>query len=233
MSKPQLSSAKPRAAEEKSWQQTKSENTRFAILEAAIQCFYDLGFNNTTTEKIAKQAGVSRGAMLHHFPSRMELIKAAVAHLHKQRLQLFEEQETKIQQNAEHSLIEEGIDAYWEQLHSKVFVVFHELRVASRTDAELRAVMIPAIREFDNAWIKITRSVFPDFALSEEFVTANRLTVYLLEGMAVSGATSGPVPKQMIAWLKSQLRTLFRDVEVIDRKSARRRSKTQQESGLE
>ncbi|MFP6802694.1 MAG: helix-turn-helix domain-containing protein, partial [Pseudomonadales bacterium] len=48
---------------DKTWQQTKSENTRAAILEAALACFYDLGYGATTTEKVAKRAGVSRGAM--------------------------------------------------------------------------------------------------------------------------------------------------------------------------
>ena len=60
---------------DKTWQQTKSENTRTAILDATLDCFYELGYGNTTTEKVAKQAGVSRGAMLHHFPSRKTLIR--------------------------------------------------------------------------------------------------------------------------------------------------------------
>ena len=78
---------------EKSWQQTKSENTRTAILDAALDCFYEIGYGNTTTEKVAKKAGVSRGAMLHHFPSRTALIRAAVMHLNQKRLQLYEETE--------------------------------------------------------------------------------------------------------------------------------------------
>lgn len=206
----------------KTWQQTKSENTRTAILDAAIACFYDIGYNNTTTEKVAAQAGVSRGAMLHHFPSRLELIKATVVHLNQKRLLLFEEQERKIQENAEHSLIEEGIDAFWKQLHSPLFVVFHELRTASRTDPELKKIMIPAIRQFEQSWQSITESVFPDFALSEAFDTANLVTVFLLEGMAVNGVTRGPVPKKLIPWLKSQLRDMLSDVDNLDRKSARK-----------
>jgi hypothetical protein len=47
-------------------QQTKSQNTRNTILDAAIRGFYRFGYNNTTTEKIANEAGVPR-AMLHHF----------------------------------------------------------------------------------------------------------------------------------------------------------------------
>lgn len=209
----------------KTWQQTKSENTRTAILDAAIACFYDIGYNNTTTEKVAAQAGVSRGAMLHHFPSRLELIKATVVHLNQKRLLLFEEQERKIQENAEHSLIDEGIDAFWKQLHSPLFVVFHELRTASRTDPELKKIMIPAIRQFEQSWQSITESVFPDFALSEAFDTANLVTVFLLEGMAVNGVTRGPVPKKLIPWLKSQLRDMLSDVDNLDRKSARKSRK--------
>jgi len=209
----------------KTWQQTKSENTRTAILDAAIACFYDIGYNNTTTEKVAAQAGVSRGAMLHHFPSRLELIKATVVHLNQKRLLLFEEQERKIQENAEHSLIDEGIDAFWKQLHSPLFVVFHELRTASRTDPDLKKIMIPEIRKFEQSWQSITESVFPDFALSEAFDTANLVTVFLLEGMAVNGVTRGPVPKKLIPWLKSQLRDMLSDVNNLDRKSARKSRK--------
>ena len=222
-----ISGVKSKATSEsaKTWQQTKSENTRTAILDAAIACFYDIGYNNTTTEKVAAQAGVSRGAMLHHFPSRLELIKATVVHLNQKRLLLFEEQERKIQENAEHSLIDEGIDAFWKQLHSPLFVVFHELRTASRTDPELKKIMIPAIRQFEKSWQSITESVFPDFALSEAFDTANLVTVFLLEGMAVNGVTRGPVPKKLIPWLKSQLRDMLSDVNNLDRKSARKSRK--------
>jgi len=117
-----------KVAGDRTRQRAKSENTRTTILDAAIRCFYERGYNNTTTEKVAREAGVSRGAMLHHFPSRFDLIKAGVNHLHQQRLEQFEEQERQIQENAEHSLIEEGIDNYWAQLHSPLFTVWNELR---------------------------------------------------------------------------------------------------------
>lgn len=204
----------------KTWQQTKSEKTRSAILDAALYCFYELGYGNTTTEKVAKRAGVSRGAMLHHFPSRIELIRAAVSHLNRKRLEAFEEAELKINEGAEHTRISEGIDAYWDQLHSPLFTVFHELQVAARTDEDLKEVLLPAMREFDASWGSVARSVFPDLALSEEFVTANLLTLYLLEGMAVRGETRGGIPNKMIPWLKEQLESMFADVQEVDRQSA-------------
>lgn len=203
-----------------SWQKTKSEKTRTVILDAAIRCFYERGFNNTTTEKVAHEAGVSRGAMLHHFPSRFDLIKATVRHLHAKRLELFEEQERKIQDDAEHSLIEEGIDAYWKQLHSPLFTVWNELRVAARTDPDLHNIIRPASRSFERSLAKIAGTVFPDLALSKEFERANLLTTFLLEGMAVNGMGDEPQAQEMVAWLKAQLRGMFVDVTDIDRTTA-------------
>ena len=199
---------------EKTWQQTKSEQTRGAILDAALACFYELGYASTTTDAIARKAGVSRGAMLHHFPTRFDLIKAAVRHLTDQRLALFAEEESRINQGAEHTRVEEGIDAFWQQLNSPTFVVFHELRVAARTDPELAEALAPALREFNKAWYEAARQLFPDLALSEAFERGNYLSVYLLEGMAIAKIMDGPrVPeKKMLAWLKRELRRSFQDV---------------------
>jgi AcrR family transcriptional regulator len=209
-----------KVAGDRTRQRAKSENTRTTILDAAIRCFYERGYNNTTTEKVAREAGVSRGAMLHHFPSRFDLIKAGVNHLHQQRLEQFEEQERQIQENAEHSLIEEGIDNYWAQLHSPLFTVWNELRVAARTDADLNNILKPAAREFEAKFTKITASVFPDLALSEEFERANFLSAYLLEGMALNGVSRGRKADIMVDWLKTQLREMFADVTDIDRDTA-------------
>ncbi len=207
------------SAKAKTWQQTKSERTRTAILDAAVDCFYELGYFNTTTEHIARKAGVSRGAMLHHFATRFELITAAVEHINQMRLATFTDEETRIQEGAEHSRVEEGIDAYWRQLNTPAFVVFTELKIAARTDKELEKVLTPALVAYDRAWYKAVSQVFPDLAKSEAFARTNYLTQYLLEGMAIARMTKGPkVPERMILdWLKSELRRSYQDVVTVKR----------------
>jgi AcrR family transcriptional regulator len=202
------------APPEKTWQQTKSEMTRTAILDAAVDCFYQFGYLGTTTENIANKAGVSRGAMLHHFPTRFDLIAAAVEHINQIRLGMFSEEESRIQDGAEHSRIEEGIDAYWAQLNTPAFVVFTELQVAARTDKELEKVLMPALKAFERAWYDTVTQIFPDLALSEAFVRTSYLTKYLLEGMATSAMVEGQkVPdKMMLDWLKRELRRSYQDV---------------------
>ena len=68
------------------WQAEKSAMTRKAILEAAVRCLVKEGYNKTTTAMIASEAGVSRGAMMHHFSARAEVIKVVIAFLHERRL---------------------------------------------------------------------------------------------------------------------------------------------------
>jgi AcrR family transcriptional regulator len=198
----------------KTWQQTKSEMTRTSILDAAVSCFYKLGYSNTTTDNIASKAGVSRGAMLHHFPTRFELIKAAVGHLSSQRLALFESKELEIQRSGEHTHVGEGIDVYWKLLNTPAFVVMHELKVAARTDKKLKKILIPALEEFSNAFLGSVQRIFPDLAQSEAFERNNFLTVLLLEGMAVARLIDGsPVPEEMlISWLKQELLRSYADV---------------------
>ena len=218
-------SARRRKSNDKTWQQTKSENTRATILDAALECFYDLSYAGTTTDQIARKAGVSRGAMLHHFPSRFDLIRGAVAHLNAKRLALFERQESRIQRGAEHTRVAEGIDSYWKQLNSKLFVVFHELQVAARTDGELRKVLIPAITEFDARWLEMVERIFPDLTHSKNFHLGNFLTLFLLEGLAVNQFTRHPGKWTGIVLddLKSRLADeLYADVRV-DRRTAPRR----------
>lgn len=213
----------------KSWQQTKSEKTKALILEATLDCFLNLGYNNTTTEKVASTAGVSRGAMLHHFPQRSELIHAAVLYLHKKRLDLFNEQLTRLNFDAKYSLMEEGIDTFWEQLKSPLFTIFYELQMAARTDLELESVLRPATSEYQKSWRSMAEKIFPDLALSEKFALSTRVTVFLLEGMAIDRTSmsyrkSEEIADEVVSWLKKALREMFTDVEGIDRQAARNRS---------
>lgn len=56
---------------------TKEEaaQTRAAIVEAALACFDRYGITNSTLEQIACAAGVSRGAVYHHFAGKREILR--------------------------------------------------------------------------------------------------------------------------------------------------------------
>lgn len=62
-------------------QQDRSRATRSRLLEAAIECLAELGYQASTVAVVAERAGVSRGAAQHHFPTREALFTAAVEHV--------------------------------------------------------------------------------------------------------------------------------------------------------
>src|ERR1700761_36235 len=74
---------------EGSWQQRKSAQTRIAVLEAAIDCLAEFGYSRTTTQLIAKRAEISRGAMLHHYATKQELVASLIDYVIFKRLQGF------------------------------------------------------------------------------------------------------------------------------------------------
>ncbi len=62
------------------------ERTRQRLIEATLQTLQTRGLNKFSLEEVAQQAGVSKGGLLHHFPSKENLLEATIQHL----LQTFE-----------------------------------------------------------------------------------------------------------------------------------------------
>ena len=65
--------------------QDRSRLTRLKLLEATIDSLAESGWNATTVGVVAERAGVSRGATQHHFPTREDLITAALEFMFDER----------------------------------------------------------------------------------------------------------------------------------------------------
>jgi AcrR family transcriptional regulator len=59
-------------------QQDRSRATQARLLDAAISCLAELGYQASTVSVVAERAGVSRGAAQHYFPTREALFTAAL-----------------------------------------------------------------------------------------------------------------------------------------------------------
>lgn len=201
--------AEPGAAEPTSWQAQKSASTRNQILEAALRCFVELGYSSTTTTAIAEYAGVSRGAMLHHFPSKLDVVRAAVEYLHEKRLQGFRKAIARMPTNTDR--VHHAVEAYWRQVRHPMFVAFFELTVAARTDKELAQILNPAQEAFDREWYNTAVELFPEWqGTGGNFDLALDLSHHLIEGMAVNlmNRELSERDRRLLRWLEDRLHEL-------------------------
>jgi AcrR family transcriptional regulator len=126
--------------------QARSVATRTALLDAAVETLFADGYASATTTKVASRAGVSRGAQLHHFPTKADLLSAAVEHLLERRLVEFREVLASAAPRLER--IDVAVDVLWTMFQGPTFAAWVELWVAARTDPDLAATMVEVDRRF-------------------------------------------------------------------------------------
>ena len=133
--------------------------TRAALLEAALECLVELGYNATTTIEVAKRAGVSRGAQLHHFPTKAELMSAAVESLFERRNAEFGKAFANFEPGVEKG--DAAIDLLWSMFRGPTFVAWAEVWVAARTDPDLAVKVVEIGDRFDRRSLETLQELMP------------------------------------------------------------------------
>jgi AcrR family transcriptional regulator len=122
-------------------QEERTRAMRARLLEATVEVLVECGFAGTTTTLVSERAGVSRGAQLHHFPTRNDLVFAAVDHVTRVRSEELASAAARLPQDVRRTRA--VLDMLAEHFTSPVFVAALELWVAARTDPELLAEVAP------------------------------------------------------------------------------------------
>jgi len=123
-------------------QQERSRATQQRLLDATVECLVEHGWSGATTTVIAERAGVSRGAQLHHYPTRAALVLAAVEHLAERRATEIRAEGGLLDATAG-DRVDQVIDMLAAAFTGPLFVAALEVWVAARTDPELRAALVP------------------------------------------------------------------------------------------
>jgi AcrR family transcriptional regulator len=114
---------------------------RQRLMEATVELLVEKGFSGTTTTLVSERAGVSRGAQLHHFPTKNDLVVAAVSHLTEKRGTELAEAAARLPKDRNRT--EAVVEMLGEHFASPVFTAALELWVAARTDAALLEAVAP------------------------------------------------------------------------------------------
>jgi AcrR family transcriptional regulator len=191
-------------------QQERSRATQRRLLEATVDCLVERGWSGTTTTLIANKAGVSRGAQLHHYPTKASLVLAAVEHLSLRRAEEIRAEAANLRPGDTARVIELLATAFT----SPLYVAALEVWIAARTDAGLRGALVPLEarvgREMHHLAVDLLGADDRRPAVRE----AVQATLDLLRGLGVANLLSDDTVRReaiLAAWT-AQLTTILQGV---------------------
>jgi AcrR family transcriptional regulator len=137
----------------------RSSQTKARLLEVTIELLIENGYARTSTNDVARRAGLSRGAQVHHFPRKVDLVIAAVEDLALKHRETLLGKMEKLPEDATRT--EVALKSLWEVYRGPLYVAAMELRIAARTDPELkraqarmyRTVVGPTHKDFITALV--------------------------------------------------------------------------------
>jgi AcrR family transcriptional regulator len=187
-------------------QAERSATTRAALLAAAFDCLVERGFSGTTTTEVTRRAGVSLGALLHHFPTKADMLTAAVGHVMQRRQDDFRKAIADIEPGADR--LDAAIDLLWSAFNGPTFPAWVELWVGARTDPDLA----DSLRSIDAEFERGSQEIFAELFPSDEYPDARflqygmRFAMSLMDGVALRGLVVQPVDTIQIELLKALAR---------------------------
>ena len=205
-----------------SLQEERSAETRRRLLDATVACLYERGYAGTTTTEIAQRAGVSRGAQLHHFPKKDELVVSALEHVFAMRLSELGHAVAEPPPGDREARLEQLIEKMWPIFKGPSFYAWLELVVASRTDPALQEAVRTASQRFGEGFIRGFAAVlaWPEGRESELMELLGTIFAFL-ESMALERvldpdqATDPPMFAQSLQTLKRLAVHLLRGMDAV------------------
>jgi AcrR family transcriptional regulator len=164
---------------------------RQKLLEAAVDCLHTVGYAATTTQLVVETAQVSRGAFLHHFPTKVDLMLAVAEYAATYQNKYIAD---RIMDYGE------GMDRYlaltetsWEVMRQPPAQALLEIMIAARSDPTLAERLPPVVTAFEaqqrkDVW-RMARSLgIKDRRLVE---VMSRLHTAAMRGIAIDLIWSG------------------------------------------
>lgn len=174
-----------------------ASSTRQRVLDAAVESLIEQGTARTTTLGVQHRAGVSRGALLHHFPTLAQLLAATVDELVRRNEAAVLDGLAKLQGTTD--TVERAIHALASATMQPAYLAELELWAVSRTDADLRSSLVAAERRARKESDRVVNALFSASGDEPAKVSVMAMTVEFLRGLALSGVLrSSPTRRQQL-----------------------------------
>lgn len=188
----------------------RSATPRKQVLDAVIGTLQTEGYGAVTMQKIAAAAGVSTGAVMHHFPSRPALFVAVVEYAYEKQLQY---------RLAEISKVEPGLPRYrslidlaWKSSQTAEWIACDEIRAGSRSDPEVAEAVTPLMSQVSNDYGRLVGEIAREAGLTPDYdlraLTAT--TAMAVRSLVVSRLTYPSA--QVVDYVLSTLKKVREDI---------------------
>lgn len=161
-------------------QAKKSEQMRQLILASATDEILSKGIYDATTINIAKRANVSRGAILHHYPNRDSLMYAALEKVLSDEVRSLHELTQKTKSGDLD--LDNLIDILWSHFSGPMFMISLEYLTAARTNSDIKKVLSPLAKDFNESLENIWGEIVPNTTLRDQTLHS---TLCMLRGMGL------------------------------------------------
>ncbi|MBJ7454302.1 MAG: TetR/AcrR family transcriptional regulator, partial [Blastococcus sp.] len=146
------------------------------------------GYAGASTLAVQARAGISRGRLLHHFPSRAELLVAACDHLVTTQLEEVRRRSVALMADGPtgRERVDRAIDLMWATFQEPPFWAATELWTAARTDPALRAALGSGEGRLRAAMAAVGDGIWgPEFAASPVYADLTELLFTSMRGVAL------------------------------------------------
>jgi len=174
------------------------------MLDEAVASLIEHGAAKTTTLEVQRRAGVSRGALLHHFPTHALLLSATVAELVRRNEQTVIDVVASFE--GTHEPVEQAIRALAVMTAQPPFLAELELWAIARVDGELRTALIDAERTAKRDSERVMRRLFAAISDHPGIDAVVSLSAEFLRGLALSGVLRrNPLRRQRLLtqWMRT------------------------------
>jgi AcrR family transcriptional regulator len=190
-------------------QQERSRVTQSRLLEATIECLVERGWSGTSTTVVAQRAGVSRGAQLHHYPTKAALVMAAVEHLAERRGAEIRAEAAALPPGPRR--LDRVVDMLASAFTGPLFVAALEVWVAARTDPELRDALVPVEAHVGRDMHRLTVELLGADETRPGVRESVQATLDLMRGLGVASLLSDDSARResLLRQWKRQLATVL------------------------
>lgn len=196
--------------------QVRAERTRAAALDAAIDILIESGYSGLTTRTVQQRSDLSRGALLHHFPTRGDLLAATVDELVERRAARAQQIIDTFRADPPADRFQAALDAVYELASAPDFLAETELWAAARSDPEFLTALQPVAEAVAaRLYVQLTELFGPELAAHPEFPVFALATVELGRGLVLSAPVRGGLGDRAVLdfWRRGALALLAPDRE--------------------